>query len=143
MNSVIVKETFNASLQKVWEALTDPSKLKQWYFDIGEFRAEVGFEFTFMGQGTSGTPYKHLCQVTEVIPLKKLQYSWKYEGYPGNSLVTFELYEEDKQTHLTLTHLLLEPFPLDNPDLKFENFHEGWSQLIKQILSKFLTGEEV
>lgn len=143
MKSVIVKETFKAPAHRVWEALTNASQLKQWYFDIGEFKAEVGFEFTFMGQGVKGTPYKHLCKVTAVIPQKKLQYSWEYENMDGYSVVTFELQEENDITHLTLTHSGLETFPGDHPDFRLENFQNGWKQLVKKQLQDFLSGEKV
>lgn len=38
--------------------------MKQWYFDIKEFKPEVGFEFQFYG-GTEEKRYLHLCKNLE------------------------------------------------------------------------------
>ena len=118
--AIIIERTYKASLEKVWQAITDQDQMKQWYFDLDDFKAVVGFEFKFPGEGVTGEKYMHLCKITEVIPHKKLQYSWRYENYEGNSLVTFELFEEGEQTRLKLTHSGVETFPQDNPDFSKE-----------------------
>jgi len=113
--------------------------MKQWYFDLAEFRPEVGFEFQFTG-GTEEHSYLHLCRITEVVPGRKLTYSWRYEGYAGNSFVTFELFAEGDKTRLKLTHAGLETFPASNPDLRRENFEAGWTQIIGTNLKNYLEG---
>src|SRR5437016_3007348 len=88
---IIVEETYNTPAEKVWTAITDKNEMKQWYFPLAAFKPEVGFSFQFYG-GTEDKQYLHLCKVTEVIPNKKISYTWKYDGYAGSSLVTFELF---------------------------------------------------
>ena len=48
--------------------------MKQWYFDLSEFKPEPGFEFQFYGEGHKGEKYLHLCKVTDVVPEKRLRY---------------------------------------------------------------------
>ncbi len=132
----VIERTYNAPVEKVWKAITDKEDMKQWYFDIAEFKPEVGFEFQFEG-GKDDKCYLHLCKITEVIPRKKLQYSWRYDGYEGNSFVTFELFAEGDKTRLKLTHEGLETFPISNPDFAKENFVEGWTYLIGSSLKEF------
>src|SRR5437868_3867511 len=127
---IIVERTFNAPVSKVWKAITDKEKMKKWSFAFAEFRPEVGFKFHFSGGPSPEKQYLHLCEITEVIPGKKLSYSWRYDGYAGNSFVTFELFEEDDKTLLRLTHAGIETFPKENPDFAKQNFVEGWSQII-------------
>jgi uncharacterized protein YndB with AHSA1/START domain len=134
-----IERTFDAPVSKIWKALTDKEEMKKWYFDLKEFKAEPGFKFEFYGGDTK--QYLHLCEVTEVIPLKKLTYSWKYEGYPGISYVSFELFEENGKTKLVLTHSGLETFPADVKDFERENFEEGWTQIIGNSLAKYLESE--
>src|SRR5690606_14685401 len=98
---------------------------------------KVGFEFQFEG-GKDGNCYVHLCKITEVIPQKKLTYSWRYQGYEGNSFVTFELFPEGNKTRLKLTHEGLETFPVENRDLAKENFIEGWNSIIGISLREFV-----
>jgi uncharacterized protein YndB with AHSA1/START domain len=133
---LVIERTFAAPVGLVWEALTDRDKIAEWSFDIKEFKPEVGFKFEmFCGKGA--VKYLHLCQITEVIPAKKLAYTWRYEGYPGDSLVTIELFAEDNKTRLKLTHSGLETFPqTDHFDRK--NFNQGWNQIIGVSLKAFV-----
>ena len=135
--AVVIERTFDAPIQKVWKAITDKDQMKQWYFDFAEFKPEVGFEFQFLG-GTDEKKYLHLCKITEVIAGSKLTYSWRYDGYGGNSLVTFELFAEGNKTRLKLTHAGLETFPKSNPDLAKKNFVDGWTSIIGTSLKSFI-----
>ncbi|GAA4274270.1 SRPBCC domain-containing protein [Aquimarina gracilis] len=138
MKAVVVEEIYNASIEMVWKALTDKEEMKKWYFDLSEFKPKVGFEFQFTGQGVKGDNYLHLCKITEVIPLEKLQYSWQYENLEGYSLVTFELFEEENKTRLKLTHSGIETFPQNNSDFDIKNFEGGWAELLTKLLKKQL-----
>jgi len=133
----VIERVYQAPADRVWQAITDKDQMKQWYFDIAAFRPEVGFEFQFEGRN-EGRVYLHLCKVTEVVPGKKLKYSWRYKGYEGLSFVTFELFAEGDKTKLRLTHEGLETFP-DQPDFRRENFEAGWTALIGELLPKFLS----
>jgi len=48
-NPFTIERTYNASSDTIWQAITNKKKLKQWYFDLAEFKREVGFEFSFAG----------------------------------------------------------------------------------------------
>jgi uncharacterized protein YndB with AHSA1/START domain len=133
----VIERTFQAPVSKVWKAITDKNEMKQWYFDLKEFKPEVGFEFQFEG-GPPDKIYLHLCKVTEVIEGKKITYSWRYDGYEGNSFVTWELFPEGESTRLKLTHAGLDTFPASNPDLAKENFAAGWTDIIGRSLSHYL-----
>lgn len=89
--SILVERAFSAQASKVWSALTAINEMKQWYFDIEKFEPKVGFKFDFMGGPNEDTQYLHLCEVTEVIENEKLAYTWRYDNYPGNSLVCWQL----------------------------------------------------
>lgn len=125
-----IERTFNAPVEDVWQAITQKELMKEWYFDLPDFRPEVGFKFEFKGGHSPEKQYHHLCQVTEVVHEKKLKYSWRYDGFEGNSFVTFELFDEGDKTKLILTHEGLETFPASNPDFAFSNFVEGWTYFI-------------
>ncbi|WP_018612363.1 SRPBCC family protein [Segetibacter koreensis] len=133
----VIERTFNASIENVWKAITDRDQMKQWYFDISEFKPEVGFEFEFEG-GSENRRYLHKCTITEVVAGKKLSHSWQYEGYEGKSFVTFELFPEGDKTRLKLTHEGLETFPGDNKDFAKESFVAGWTYIIGESLKKYL-----
>jgi uncharacterized protein YndB with AHSA1/START domain len=133
-----IERTYNAPPDKVWQAISNNAHLQKWYFKLPEFKAEPGFEFSFTGGPKDGRQYVHLCQVKEVIPGKKLSYSWRYEGEPGDSLVTFELFPEGNNTRLKLTHSGLETFDRSNPDMDAKNFEAGWKHIIGTSLDNYL-----
>jgi uncharacterized protein YndB with AHSA1/START domain len=134
---VIVVRTFHAAVEKVWNVITDKDQMKQWYFDLAEFKPVIGFEFQFYG-GTVEKQYLHLCKVIEAIPPKKLSYSWRYDGYEGRSIVTFELFDEGEMTRVILTHTGLQTFPDDNAAFARENFLQGWTHIIGTSLKEFV-----
>lgn len=133
-----ITRVFDADVTTVWEAITNNDYLKQWYFVLEKFVPEKGFKFSFTGGPDNGIQYNHLCEIVEVIPEKKLAYSWQYEGYEGNSLVVFELFAEGEKTKLVFTHSGLSNFPAENSDFAIGNFEMGWNYFINEALVKFL-----
>jgi uncharacterized protein YndB with AHSA1/START domain len=134
---IVIERTYNAPVERVWKAITDKDQMKEWYFDIAEFKAEKGFEFSFYGGDAKGEQYLHLCKIMEVIPNKKLKHSWRYDGYEGDSFVTFELFDEGDKTKVKLTHEGLETFPAV-PAFAKENFVQGWTQIIGTSLKDYV-----
>jgi len=134
--AVVLERSFNAPVARVWKALTDADEMRIWYFDFKKFKPEVGFEFEFTVEH-EGMKYHHLCKITEVIPQKKLAYTWRYQGHEGDSLVTFELFAAGDKTRLKLTHEGLETFP-KLPSFARKNFLKGWTELIGASLKNFL-----
>src|SRR5260221_13909353 len=133
----IIERTFSAPIKKVWKAITDKDEMKKWYFDIAAFQPIVGFEFTFSASN-EGREYVHLCKITEIIEGKKLAYSWRYKDHEGNSVVSFELFDEGGKTRLKLTHEGIESFSNNGKDFKKESFAEGWTYIIGKSLSDYL-----
>ena len=137
--AVVIERTFRAPIARVWKAITDVEEMRRWYFDLKEFKPEVGFEFRFTVEH-EGFTYEHQCKIKEVIPGKKLVYSWRYEGHEGDSLVTFELFADGGKTRLKLTHEGLETFP-KTPSFARKNFMEGWTQIIGSSLKEFVESD--
>ena len=137
-----IERVFPVSPSRLWSAITNPDEMKNWYFTLPGFKPEVGYEFDFLGGPPDGPQYKHLCRVTRAEPEKVLAYSWRYEGYEGNSEVTWELFPEGNLTRLKLTHSGLETFPKSNPDFAAKNFHEGWTGIIGDSLVAYLSASQ-
>ncbi len=131
---IIVEQTFDRLLKDVWEAITVLDKMKKWFFNnIPSFEPVVGFKTRFVIQ-VEDRIFPHLWELTEVEPMKKITYDWRYEGYPGSSFVVFELIEEGNQTKLRLTYTVVENFPDNFPEFTRESGIEGWSYFIKKNL---------
>jgi uncharacterized protein YndB with AHSA1/START domain len=131
---VIVERVLDAPIEMVWKALTDVGQMKQWYFtELESFKPEVGFE-TQVNVRHEGKDYLHFWKVTEVVPGKKIAYSWKYADYDGDSVVSFELFPEAAGTRLKLTHTGLETFHRETtPSLERGNFLKGWTHFANSL----------
>jgi uncharacterized protein YndB with AHSA1/START domain len=130
-DAVVVERVLDAPIAKVWKALTDVDQMRHWYFDLKQFKPQVGFEFEFVVEH-EGNSYHHLCRVTEVIPQKRIAYSWRYKGEPGNSLVTFELVGEGDKTRVKVTHTGIDTFP-KTPAYARKNFEAGWTAILTEL----------
>lgn len=135
---IVVEQTFTVSLKELWNAITELNQMKQWFFEnIPAFEPKVGFETRFVVEN-EGRVFPHLWKITEVEPFKKIIYNWRYEGYPGNSNVSFELSEQNNQTKLKLVHQVIASFSQDIPEFQRESCVEGWRWFLKQRLKNYL-----
>ena len=138
LNPVVAEQIFNVPVEVVWKAITDTDQMRQWFFEpMTQFKAEPGFETQFVVH-CEGTDYLHVWKVTEVVPLKRISYSWRYGGFPGHSTVVWVLSETPHGTRLVLTHEGGESFPQDNPVFSREAGQRGWDYFLCESLKNFL-----
>jgi len=112
-------------------------EMKQWYFTLQHSNLKSDSSFNSR-EKVRRRKILHLCRVTDVVPGKKISYTWRYDGYEGNSLLTFELFGEGDKTRLKLTHEGLGSFPQNSRDFAKESFAGGWTHIIGKSLPEFL-----
>ena len=135
---IVVEESFNVSKRELWHAITEVSRMTKWFFEnIPSFEPRVGFKTGFIIEN-EGRIFPHLWRVSEVNPEQSITYEWKYEGYKGNSYVTFELSEHENGSKLVLTHLVTETFPQNIEEFKRESCIGGWNWFIRKRLKEYL-----
>jgi len=140
--SVTLVRRIKAPPAKVWAAITQADlMLKWWGPDAGptlSVVAEVhpGGRFSVVFRLLDGTEHNPTGIYREVIPEKKLSFTWDLPGtQEPKSLVTFRLEPLGTGTELTLTHEHL-------PDEAARNSHEqGWNGLLDK-LPRFLGDRE-
>lgn len=137
-NPIVIEETFNFNVNIVWDAITKPDEMRQWFFNnIPLFEPKVGFETNFNVQSESRS-FHHLWKILEVMPNKKIKYQWCYKNIKGEGFVTFELFKINEQTLLRLTNEGLDSFPQDIPEFSRESCEAGWKYFIQQKLKSYL-----
>ncbi|WP_416728708.1 SRPBCC family protein [Fictibacillus sp. JL2B1089] len=86
--------TFNAPIQKVWDAVSTSKGMSAWFMP-NDFKAEEGHEFHIQSPfGPSP------CKVLVIDEPHKLSFAWDTDGW----VVTFLLEEKGDQTEFTLIH---------------------------------------
>ncbi len=137
-DAIIVEQNFNVSKEKLWEAITNQKLMIQWFFEnIPSFEPKVGFETRFVVESESRV-FPHVWKIIEVIPYQKIAYQWSYDGYEGDSVVTFEIAKSEKGSLLKVTHLVTKDFPDDIPEFKRESCQGGWNWFVNIRLNEFL-----
>jgi uncharacterized protein YndB with AHSA1/START domain len=118
----------------VWEYLTNTELMVQWLMP-NNFKPVLGHEFEFRAKPMPDLNFDGIfyCKVLEIVPFKKLSYSWKFgpgNGVLNNSVVNWTLSEKDNGTELLLVHRGFEGsdfLPM------FASMNEGWAKLIQKI----------
>ena len=140
--SVTLVRRIRASPAKVWAAITQPDLMLQWWGpDAGPTLSVVadvrpGGRFSVVFRLLSGEEHNPTGIYREVVPERKLVFTWELPGAPEpESLVTFRLEPFDGGVELTLTHEHL-------PDEEARKSHEdGWKGLLDK-LPIYLEGPE-
>ncbi len=135
---IVVEQTFDVSRQELWSAITELNRMGKWFFEnIESFEPKVGFETSFIVKNENRI-FPHLWKITEVTPEESITYNWRYEGYEGDSLVTFKLSDYNDGSKLTLIHQVIEAFPQNIEEFKRESCIGGWNWFIKKNLKEYL-----
>jgi len=124
----------------VWDYLTKPELLAQWLME-NDFKPIVGHKFNFCTKpkvkfGFDGNVY---CEVLEIVPFKRLSYSWK--GGPGkgkitlDSIVVWTLTPKDNGTELMLEH---NGFKGTRNFIGYLFMNEGWKTKIRNRFTNLL-----
>ena len=95
--------------EAVWEYLTKAELIEQWLMP-NDFQLILGYEFRFIVKpmpslNLDGIAY---CKILEIVPFKKLTYSWKAGPGAGeislDSIVEWTFVPKDNGTELQLVH---------------------------------------
>lgn len=132
--SLSLVRRIKASPARVWAAITQPDLMLQWWGpDAGptlRVEADVcpGGRASVVFRLLNGDEHNPTGVYREVVPEKKLVFTWNLPGAPeAASLVTVRLEPFDEGTELTLTHEHL-------PDETARTSHEhGWNGLLDKL----------
>ena len=112
--------------------------MKEWYFEVNNFKLEVGNEFFFFEPGDTHK-FKHACKIIEINPNKKFSHTWTFPDYSkGVSVLAWEIFEEFESTRIRLSHEGVENFADGGSDFARANFDAGWQEIVTQILVNYL-----
>jgi uncharacterized protein YndB with AHSA1/START domain len=126
---IIKKEiVIDAPPAKVWEHITDSKKIAGW-FKPNNFEARVGAAFNIECNEEEGRIFG---VVKEIVPPKKLVYSFRSKMSKIETLVTITLTPEGKSTRLTLVHSGWDALPPGEQGIA-DQFDGGWAGFLKNL----------
>ncbi|MDR0801745.1 SRPBCC domain-containing protein [Fluviicola sp.] len=129
---------FDVPARDLWEAITNPSNFKKWYFHIPHFTITVGESFDFYE--SEARKFLHHCTVMDFEKGKKFVHTWEHPQQSKGSSVVNWLVEPIDEYHskLTLRHEGLDTFADAGPEFAPENYQMGWDAIIKTSLRNYL-----
>lgn len=138
-NTITHTILYEHSPEAVWEYLTNSELLAQWLMP-NDFQPVVGHDFQFRTRPLPQFDFDGIahCKVLEIIPFKKLSYTWK--GGTNNkitldSIVVWTLTPIATGTELHLEHSGF----VDNNTAIYTAMDAGWLKNMKEINSLITT----
>jgi uncharacterized protein YndB with AHSA1/START domain len=132
LSETIVQEiTIRAPAERVFEALADPDQRIEWWGLEGRFQVthaesdlRPGGRWTMRGTGMGGKPFSVTGEYRRIERPHVLAFTWvpSWQGNAAESLVRFDLSEQDGVTTVRLTHSGLTP--------ENARAHQGWPQIL-------------
>jgi uncharacterized protein YndB with AHSA1/START domain len=89
--------------ERVWRALTDPEQIGEWLMET-DFTPVVGAKYVMRAKPMPGWRGLVEGEVTEVVPNRRLVYTWLGNEKGPLTTVTWELTPTATGTRLKLTH---------------------------------------
>ena len=137
MTQVIKNEwTYEQSPNEVWEYLTQAELIALWLMP-NDFKPIPDHEFQFRIKPIPSLDLDGIfhCKVLEIIPFKKLTYSWK--GGPGDGIVTLDtVVEWTLEKHGSGTKLFLKNSGFKDANLAiFNGMTKGWAENIQKMIN--------
>ena len=135
----------DASVEKVFNAISDPRELTCWFSDEAILEPKVGgiFKLSFLKDSKKpkmkmDRDFINEGKILEIISNKKLVHTWQWKEFPDfpETIVTWELEpEDDNQTKLTLTHTGFTG--KEEGPASLEEHNKGWSFFLNELISYF------
>lgn len=137
MDDLVIKEReYEHSIDEVWNAISEGKNISVWFIHA-DFKAEVGYEYTFTAtEEHGGTVIQG--RVLQAAPYT-LKYTWKVAGTDIETTVTWILSEDNGVTKLRLEHSGMTQFG-EAAEQSAAHFSTGWDACFSG-LEKFFTNE--
>jgi len=128
---IVVEDVLPHPPEKVWKALTTAELIGRWLMP-NDFEPVAGKRFTFTTQPIGAWDGVVQCEVLEVVPLRRLVYSWKggAEDSRLDSVVTWTLQPEGTGTRLRMVHA---GFRSPQNDFAYDAMSSGWQRIVGKI----------
>jgi uncharacterized protein YndB with AHSA1/START domain len=108
--TVVMKRIFDAPRHLVYEAMTNPAYLSQWYgphgFSVVSAHSDLrpGGAYRIVQRSPQGHEFGFRGVNKEVVPPSRLVYTWIFEPLPDKEALVTALFEErEGKTHFTNT----------------------------------------
>jgi len=111
IENLVVTRNIAAPVERVYQAWVNPEKMAVWFKPNERWRSvevvaevAVGKPYHITMTHNDGDVFHLAGEYTDVVPNRKLAFSWQGPGEPESSLVTVEFRSTSAGTEMVLTH---------------------------------------
>ena len=137
LSSLEIRRVFSSDQSTVFDALTKPEIMAEWFYGMEAGRAEVDSDlrvggayeirmFNKDGAAASCAEYAPHGEYLEIDPPNRLSFTWVSEGFVDHSVVTIDLKSVEGGTELTLRHEL--------PESVSGEHEGGWNTCLNHLV---------
>lgn len=137
MESLKFTRKVRAPAADVFRAFTSSGALREWLCDVADADAHQGGRLYMWWNGG----YYTCGEFTQVLPDRRLAFTWRGRNEPGDTLVRVALKQQDDLTTVTLVHSGLGRGKKWAP-VQAE-YMEGWSAGLENLQSVLETGDDL
>jgi len=121
-----IEQTYKikAPINKVWQALVDPTVIEQWGGGPAKMSSREGSKFSLWGGDIHGTN-------TKIVDNKVLEQNWFSGDWVEASEVKFELSSDGDTTIVKLTHTNV-------PESDSKDIDQGWKDYYLNAIKELL-----
>lgn len=139
-NAISKAKIIQAAPNVVFNALTQPEKITEWFQDEANLDNRVGGKISlvtrkeFHPDWNLDRDYHMEGTILEFVPNKRLSYSWKFDDTPDfpETVVTWELEQiNSNKTRLKLAHAGFTGKEKGN--FSIESHDQGWSEALDKL----------
>jgi len=132
--SLEISKTYNATVESVWNAWTNPDEISKWWLPEGftepstpEVDLRVGGEFKYHMKPAEGDAFFARGTFTEIIQNELIKSTWQWSHADQETLLTIKFAKISDGTQLTIVHELF----IDDEQ---KNMHaEGWNKCLSRV----------
>ena len=131
------EKDIHAPVSQVYQAFTNSSLVRQWLSDVAIMNARLGgYIFLAWNSGFYASG-----EFTEMVPNKKLTFTWSGRNEPGPTKVEVNLFTKGDNTQVQLIHSGIGPG--EEWDTMVTELREGWTSGLENLASVLEKGEDL
>jgi uncharacterized protein YndB with AHSA1/START domain len=125
--AVLLRRTYHARIEDVWDACTDPDRMNRWFLQVsGDLRRGGTYQLEGNASG----------EILRCEPPRLLAVTWEYPGHPTGEVELRLAAGEGGDTVLELEHAI----PVDHFPVEAKGIGPGWDPALL-ALDMYLRGE--
>lgn len=137
--TILLEREFDAPRHLVWEAMTKPELVKQWWGPRGtslpvcEIDLRVGGEWRYLSKSADGSEYLFRGAYREITPVERLSYTWIFDFAPYNEIVAIETVQLDERDGRTYARTTMEWPSKEARDGHAQSMGDGAAQTMDRL----------